>query len=213
MASSREIKTSLCTVSFVGGLFAIREGRTNYGGTLIFPKSDTAARAELEKICVEAITAEWGPKGIERLKNKIIKSPFFAGDGPEARIKKGEKAGELYPGMGPDVWFIRVSATADHPPAMRWKNINVQEKEKYPDGIYSGCRGKAVVNAFTSDHETGGQRVSLGINMFQKMAEGDLLGGGGGNFDAEKYYETIPDDGPAPDATKTGAGAGGLFAD
>lgn len=211
MASSREIKTTLCRVSFVRDLFAIAEGRHSYGCTLIFPKSDTTGRAELEKICVEAITAEWGPKGLERLKNKIIKTPFYAGDGPEARRKKGENAGELHAGMGPDVWFIRVSATKDHPPAVRWKNINVQETEKYPDGVYSGCYGKAVVNAFTSDHETGGQRVSLGINMFQKTAEGELLGGGGSSFEPEKYYETVADDGPAPDSTKSGAGAAGLF--
>lgn len=220
MASSVEIKTGLCRASYVRDLFTARAqdekqpDRKKFGGTLIFKKTDTASRQALEKICVEAITAEWGPKGIEQLKNKIIKSPFFDGEGPQARFQKGEKAGELHPGMGPDIWFVRVSANPDRPPAMRWKDPNRQEVEKFPDGIYSGCYGKGVVNAFTSDHPTGGRRVSLGISMFQKLQEGELLGGaGGGPVDAEKYYETIADDGPAPDATKTGAGAGGLFND
>lgn len=218
MASSQETKVGLCRASYVRDMFTARAqdakqpDRKKFGGTFIFKKTDTASRKALEAICVEAITAEWGPKGVEHLKNKLIKSPFFDGESSEARYKTGEKAGELHPGMGPDVWFVRVSANPDRPPAMRWKDPNKQEMEKYPDGIYSGCWGKVVLNAFTSNHETGGRRVSLGLVMFQKFEEGELLGGAGGApVDAEKYYETVADDGPAPDSTKSGAGAAGLF--
>lgn len=209
MASSKEIKTTLCRLSFADGLFTIKEGRIKFGCTLVFPKSDTVGRAALESICMEAIKAEWGDKGVEQLKLKMIKTPFFDGDGVEARIKKGEKAGELYSGMGPDVWFVRVGANPDRPPAVRWKNPNIQETES---NVYSGCYGKGVVNAFTSDHETGGRRVSIGISMFQKTAEGERLGGSG-PIDPEKFYETIEDTGAAPDATKNGGGASSLFGD
>jgi hypothetical protein len=215
MASSEEIKTPLCRLSYARDLFTARAADEKYpdknlkfGCTLIFQKTDTAARAMLEKLAADTIVAEWGPKGLERAKMKLIKTPFFAGDGPEARYKKGERVGELNPGMGPDVWFIRVSAQANRPPAVWWKNHNVQETEKT---VYSGCYGKAVVNAFTSDHATGGQRVSFGISGFQKHAEGERLGGSPGDIDKEKWSETIADEGEAPAETRTGAGPGGLF--
>ena len=217
MASSTEIKTGLCRLSYARDLFtarAVDPKKPDYkifGCTLIFPKSDKVSRAALETLALDTIKAEWGDKGVKWLTDKIIKTPFFAGDGAEARYKSGEKAGELNPGMGPDVWFIRVSAQPDRPPAVRWKDPNRQEVEKFPDGVYSGCYGKAVVNAFTSDHPQGGKRLSFGIAMFQKHSEGELLGGAAGSIDTDKYYETIADDGPAPDATKEGAGAGGLF--
>jgi hypothetical protein len=218
MASSAEIKTTLCRLSYARDLFTARAvndsqpDKKQFGCTLIFPKSDKTGRAALEALALETIKAEWGDKGIKWLQDKLIKTPFFDGAGPDARYKNGDKAGELNPGMSPDVWFIRVSAQANRPPAVVWKNPNKQEKEEFPDGVYSGCYGKAVVNAFTTDHAQGGKRLSFGIAMFQKMQEGELLGGaGGGPVNPEKWHETIADDGPAPDSTRTGDGAGGLF--
>lgn len=223
MASTEAIKTTLCRLSYARDLFTPRlpdEKKPNdpkkYGCTLIFTKGDKEGRGALEALAVEAIKAEWGDKGLENLKKKIIKTPFFDGEGPEARYKTGERAGELHPGMGPDVWFIRVSANDTDkagkkvkPPRVWWKDKDVQETE---ENVYSGCYGKAILNAFTSNHPTGGLRVSFGIAGFQKLKEGERLSTGG-PIDTDKWNETIEDDGPAPEATKTGAGAGGLFGD
>ena len=76
--------------------------------------------------------------------------------------------------------------------------------------MYSGCYGKAVLNAFAWYNEQNGDGVSFGIQMFQKLQEGERLGGGGG-VDASQWMETVVDEGPAPEATRSGAGAGGLF--
>lgn len=218
MASSAELKTTLCRLSYARDLFTPRAvnddspDKKQFGCTLIWPKSDKAGRAALEALALETIKAEWGDKGVKWLQDKMIKTPFFDGAGPDARYKTGDRAGELNAGMGPDVWFIRVSAQTNRPPAVIWKNPNKQEKEEFPDGVYSGCYGKAVINAFTTDHPKGGKRLSFGIAMFQKLQEGELLGGAsGGNVDPAKYYETIADDGPAPASTTSGAGASGLF--
>lgn len=214
MTSSAEIKTTMCRLSYARDLFTPRVVNENdtskkkFGCTLIFQKSDKEGRAALEKLALETIKAEWGDKGVDWLSKKMIKTPFFDGVGPEAHNKT---TGELHGGMGPEVWFVRVSANEDRPPAVIWKNPNKQEKEAFPDGVYSGCYGKAVINAFTSDHPTGGKRVSFGIAMFQKMKEGEFLGGAGGGIDPTKWAETIADDGPAPASTTSGAGAGGLF--
>lgn len=207
MARSDEFKSEMCTLSYAQGLFKARvqeEGKKpKFGATLIFSKAD---RPSLEKHVADVILKEWGPKGLERAKAGVIKSPFLAGDGKEARNKQ---SGKINPGLGPDVFFIRPTANEDRPPAVRWKNPNVQETET---NVYSGCRGKAVLNCFAWKNDKGGEGISFGIQMFQKLGEGDRLGGSSG-VDPEKWHESVPDEGPAPDATKTGAGAAGLFGD
>jgi Protein of unknown function (DUF2815) len=204
-ARSQDFKTPLCRLSYAQSLFkarVIEEGKpAKFGCTLIFPK---AAKAELEKHVAEVITAEWGPKGIERAKNGLIKSPFLAGDGKEARNKQ---TGEINPGLGSEFFFIRVQANEDRPPAVWWKSPNVQETEA---NVYSGSYGKAILNCFAWHNDKSGDGVSFGINGFQKHAEGERLGGSG-PIDTEKWSETIADEGPAPDSTKTGAGASSLF--
>ena len=205
MERSDDFKTPLCRLSYAGGLFKPRAaeegGKEKFGCTLIFPKSD---RAALEKIVGDLIVKAWGATAIEQAKKGLIKSPFLAGDGKEATNKK---TGELHPGMGADVFFIRPGANADHPPAVRWKNPNQQETEAT---VYSGCKGKGVLNAFTWDHPKNGRGVSFGISMFQKLEEGERLGGSGG-VDTDKFFEAVADEGPAPEATQGGAGAAGLF--
>ncbi|MDE2096613.1 MAG: DUF2815 family protein [Patescibacteria group bacterium] len=174
--------------------------RKKYGCTLIFPKSD---RAALEAKIADVIKAEWGDKGFAMAKSGVIKNPILAGDGKEARSKE---TGELHPGMGPDVIFIRVQSGEDNAPWVRWKDKNTQETETT---VYSGCYGKAVVNAFAWKNPEGGLGVSFGISGFQKLEDGERLGGSGGS-DPDKWVETIDDVGSAPESTK-GAGAAGLF--
>lgn len=208
MARSEDFKTPPCRVSFAQNLFKARsqeEGKPKkYGCTLIF---DLKHRAALEKHVADVIREEWGDKGLERAKRNEIKSPFLAGDGKEARVKQGERAGELHPGMGPDVFFIRTQANEDRPPVVRYKSANIPATE---EEVYSGCYGFAVVNVFAWNHTTNGDGVSFGIQYFQKTADGERLGGSG-PIDPDKWHEKIDDEGDAPEETKTGAGAGGLF--
>ena len=204
MARSADFKTPKCRLSFAQSLFKPRaqeEGKAKkFGCTLIFPKSD---RPALEAKVAEVIKAEWGDKGIAMAKAGAIKSPFLAGDGKESRNKQ---SGDLHPGMGPEVFFIRPSAGEDRPPFVIWKSPNKQETEAT---VYSGCYGKAVVNVFAWHNAQSGNGVSFGIQGFQKLEEGERLGGG--RADPEEYYETIEDAGEAPESTRTGAGAAGLF--
>lgn len=204
-ARSADFKTDLCRLSFAQSLFKARaqeEGKPKkFGCTLIFPKS---ARAALEAEIVKVIKEEWGDKGIAMAKAGAIKSPFLPGDGKEARNKQ---TGELHPGMGPDVFFIRPQSNEDRPPFVIWKDPNKQETE---ETVYSGCYGKAVVNLFAWTNAQSGNGVSFGLQGFQKHKEGERLGGSG-RADPEKYFETIEDEGEAPESTRTGQGAAGLF--
>lgn len=205
MFRTADFKSPLARLSYAGSLFMARSqeegGKKKFGCTLIFP---LAARAELEKLVGECIVGEWGDKGIVRTKAGLIRLPFLAGDGKEAR---SQKTGGLHPGMGPTVFFIRTQAGEDRPPAVWFTNPNVQEKENV---VYSGCYGKGILNVFAWSNPKNGDGVSFGISGFQKLQDGERLGGSGG-VDPAAYHETIADEGPAPAATKTGAGASGLF--
>jgi len=204
MERSADFKTSLCRVSFANSLFKPRAqqegGVEKYGCTLIFEKSGD--RSAMDAAVKGVIVAQWGDKGLERAKAGLIKSPFLDGAGKEARNKK---TGELHPGFGPDVFFLRVQSVRQ--PVLRYKSEHLPATE---EEIYSGCYGKAVLNAFAWTNAQNGDGVSFGIQFFQKIKDGDRLGGSGG-VDAGKWMESVPDEGEAPEATRTGAGAGGLF--
>ena len=204
MERSADFKTSLCRVSFANSLFKPRAqqegGVEKYGCTLIFEKSGD--RSALDAAVKGVIVAQWGDKGLERAKAGLIKSPFLDGAGKEARNKK---TGELHPGFGPDVFFLRVQSVRQ--PVLRYKSEHLPATE---EEIYFGCYGKAVLNAFAWTNAQNGDGVSFGIQFFQKIKDGDRLGGSGG-VDAGKWMESVPDEGEAPEATRTGAGAGGLF--
>ena len=205
-ARSPEFKTPLCRLSFAQSLFTARTpdggGKKKFGCTLIFAK--TVDRAALDNAVKQVIIDTWGDKGLERAKQGLIKSPFLAGDGKEARNKT---SGELHPGMGPDVFFIRPSANEDHKPVVLFKSPHIPATQ---DEVYSGCIGFAVLNAFAWNNAQNGDGVSFGIRMFQKKQDGERLAGGG-PIDAEKWHEKIADEGDAPASTKDGAGAAGLF--
>jgi len=204
-ARSEDFKTPPCRLSFAQNLFKARsqeEGKPpKYGCTLIFGLEH---RAALEKHVADVIREQWGDKGVERAKNGAIKSPFLSGTGREARNKQ---TGDLHPGMGEGVFFIRTQANEDRPPVVHYKSANIPATQ---DEVYSGCRGFAVLNAFAWNHPTNGDGVSFGIQYFQKTQDDERIGGSGG-VDPEKWHEKIDDEGDAPAETKTGAGAGGLF--
>lgn len=204
MFRTEDFKTPICRVSYAFGLFKARAsedgGKEKFGCTLIFPNKD---RAPLDEQVKNVIVGEWGDKGLQMAKDGLIKSPFLTGDGKEARNKT---TGELHPGLGPDVFFIRPSSIYE--PVVRFRSANVPATEAE---VYSGCYGFAVLNAFAWNNAKTGNGVSFGIQFFQKTAEGERLGGGGGAIDAFKWHEKIEDAGDAPEATKSGQGAGGLF--
>ena len=204
---SEDFRTPLCRLSYAQGLFKPRQApgednaKLKFGATLIFPK--TTDRRELDEAVRTALLGEWGQKGLQMAKDGLIKSPFLDGNGPAARSKD---TGDLHAGMGPDVFFIRATANLDRPPMVLYRSAAVPAT---PEEVYSGCYGHAVLNAFAWSNPKGGKGVSFGIRMFQKISDGETLGGGG-PVQSEKWFVPIPDE-PVPEAALTGDGAGGLF--
>lgn len=210
MASrSEDKKTPLAVISFSRDLFKTRDrdnGSKGYGCTLMFPKSTDLTG--LQELAVEAAVAEWGEKARQMIKDKLIKSPFLDGDGPQGKSKETGEPHKGYPGKT----FIRCSSGAEYPPKVFGRNAvsRITEEADIP----SGSEVYGVVNAYTWENKENGKGVSFGVSIIQlaKKAEGDdVLGGGGGGPDPEKFLEKIADEGEAPASTKDGKGAGGLF--
>lgn len=207
MARSEDVKTPLAIVSFTKDLFSPRErenGAKNYGCTLLFPK--TADISALEKAALAAAEAEWGTKAAQWIKDGLVKSPFLDGDGKQGL---SQKTGERHAGYAGHR-FIRCTSGADYKPKVYDRKRNPVMD---PEDCTSGSQVLAVVNAYTWETDKNGKGISFGVSLLQvvKLAEGsDILGGGGGP-DADKFFEAMPDEGAAPEATRGGAGAGGLF--
>lgn len=207
MSRSSDVKTPLARLAFTDGLFKIQTndmGRKSWNVSLLFPKG--ADLSALEKAAADAAVEEWGDKAVQMIKDGIIKSPFLDGDGKQGKSKK---TGEPHAGF-PGTRFIRCTSGEDYRPKVVDRRVlPVTDRDGCPSGSY----GYAVVNAFTWENKENGKGVTFGISLVQvsKIAEGaDVLGGGGG-ANPEDHFEKLPDEGDAPDATKTGAGAAGLF--
>lgn len=198
-----DIKTPECTFAFAHGFFETGENG-KYTPTLLFDKSTDISA--LHKAAADEAVAKWGEKAIQWIKDGLIKSPFLDGDGKQAISKKTM---ERHPGFAGKT-FIRCSSGADYKPKLFDRRRNpIMDKADCP----SGSRGFAVINPFTWENDEQGKGISFGISMAQVLhvAQGDEILGGGGGPNPDKFFEALPDDGDAPESTKSGAGAAGLF--
>ena len=206
MARSEDFKTPVCRLAFSQGLFKPRsaaEGAPKkFSSTLIF---ENKWKPQLEKVIAEVIVEQWGEKGLVRAKAGGIKNPILAGDGKEARSKQD---GELHPGFGPGLFFIRCTAPEDRKPVVLW---NSKEMQATQEEVYSGCYGLAVVNCWAWNHPSSGDGVSFGIRMFQKTREGEPIGGVS-PLDVDKWFEHVDgDEGLNAAAADKSGGASSLF--
>lgn len=206
MARSSDVKTPKCRLAFTQGLFELQDnnGRKQWNVSLLFPKgSDISV---LENAALEAAVAEWGDKAKKMIADKLIKSPFLDGDGPQGKSKK---TGEPHKGF-PGHTFIRANSGADYRPKLvNAKVLPITEKSECPSGSW----GYAVVSAYTWDNTEQGKGISFNVGMVQvaKVAEGEEVLGGSGGGNPDDHFEKLEDEGDAPAATKTGEGAAGLF--
>lgn len=207
MARSEDVKAPEAIIAFAHSLYEPQErdnGKKQFGCSLLWVKgTDLSA---LQKAAADAAVAEWGDKAIQWIKDEVIKNPFLDGDGKQAVSKK---TGERHAGFAGHKFIRCISGEEYKPKVFDRKRNPVLDKAEVP----SGSRGIPVVNAFTWENKENGKGISFGISMLQitHKAAGDEVLGGGGGPDPDKFFEKIEDDGDAPESTKTGAGASGLF--
>lgn len=183
-------------------------GKKQFQGTFLFPK--TIDKSALDALVLEVLVEEFGGKMggqagvIDAIKNGVIKSPFLDGDGKQGRDKEGKPK----PGYAGH-WFIRCTSGEEYPPKMFMSRNGAVVPATKPD-VKSGDYGFPVINTYSWDNPKNGKGASFGFSMFMKSRDGESLGGGAPS-NPDGYFEAIKDEGAAPDATKGGAGAGGLF--
>lgn len=198
-------KESPIRASFTQTLFkarAIQPGAPErYGCTLIIPKASEWLPLLRDKV-TEALKQAFGPGAVEKAQQGILKIPVLDGAGKSARNKS---TGELHPGYGPDVVFIR-TVSGFKPGVFTMEGRPAESDAE----VYSGCYGKASIHIFTWTNSQQGQGASVGINLFQMLKHGDKLGGGAP--DPAAFVEKVADAGPAPASMQGGAGAAGVFA-
>lgn len=203
MARSKDMKTPLARVAFANTLYEPQDrdnGKKQYGCSLLWTKgTDLSA---LQQLVLEVITEEWGDKAKQMFKDGLIKNPFLDGDSKQG---KNKSTGEYHPGFE-GTTFIRVTSGEGYPPKLFDQKVKPVVGK---DEIYSGCYVYAVVNAFTWENKENGKGVTFGVSLIQKAKDGERLGGGGAP-NPEAFFESVASD-DAPEETKGGKGAGGLF--
>jgi hypothetical protein len=183
------------------------KGTKQYQLTLIFDKTQNL---DVLKNAAFAVAEEsWPGKAKQKINAGIVKTPFLDGDGPQGKLKTGDKAGQQKPELAGKV-FIRLTSGEEHPPRMLLSKGGVIIPAVKTD-IKSGDYGFVVLNPYAWSSPQQGDGISFGYSMVLKSRSGESLGGAGGGGDPDDYFEAIADEGSAPEAAKTGAGAAGLF--
>lgn len=181
-----DFKSPLCRISYAKALHTA-DDNDKYSPTLIFPNADIGA---IQKAVAECVSGQWGEKGPDRFKNGLIKNPIIAGDSKSARNKE---SGEIKPGMGSDVSFIRPWSK---------KPIKTFGPDVLPmdaSEVNSGWYGYAVLTPFCWHNSEQGDGISFWISMWQHVrgTEEDIIGGEGGPKNPDAFFskETIATDG------------------
>lgn len=140
---------------------ALGSDREKYGMSVIIPKSDKTTVAAVKSAIDEAkkigASSKWGGKIPGN-----VRSPLRDGDTDRPND-------EAYAGS----YFFNCSANADRRP--RLFDANVQEILD-PMEVYSGCWGRVNVNFYPYD-VNGNRGVGVGLNLVQKLEDGEALGG------------------------------------
>jgi hypothetical protein len=189
-------------LAFSNGLFepkSLDGNKFSYGATLIFEDDAKTGcpdgKTLKEKIAMLmakidlVVGMKWGDKGKADRAKGLIKIPLLDGNGPQAHSKQ---SGELWPGFGPGTVFIRPNAPDDARPRVFWKSTFADATK---DEVGSGCYGKMVLNAYTWEHPSNGRGVSFGLRGFQKLREGESLGGRT-PLAVDKFFVNLEDDQP-----------------
>ena len=131
---------------------ANEQAEPKYSVSMLFPKD--ADLSALKKAAEAAVREEWGDKIPKKLKKPFLDQGDYDLEGYEAGN-------------------VLVRASSKQKPGVVDKDVQaiVDESEIYP-----GCYARATVRAFTYD-VNGNVGVSFGLQNFQKLRDGDPIGG------------------------------------
>ena len=136
-----------------------------YSVDLLIPKSNTAAKAQIDEAIAaaiqQAVAGKWNGAAPDS-----VPVTFYDGDG----VKQD---GKLYGAECKGHWVLRAKASKGYPP-----QVVGQDRKPILDQtqIYSGCYAWANVSFF-SYNSNGRKGISCGLNAIMKTRDGQPLGG------------------------------------
>lgn len=138
-------------------------GEPKYSTTILIPKFDLEAKAQLDQAIAEAtqdgIASRWNGR-----KPAIVRSPLHDGDGVR---QNGEPFGAECKGH----WVL--NASSKQPPKV--VDAHLQDILD-PSACYSGMYGKVNITLYPYS-SAGNNGVGCGLNGLQKLRDGEPLGG------------------------------------
>lgn len=146
-----------------------------YSCSLLIPKKDKKTLAALAAV-IEAVKAD--PKSITRWGGKLplkLKTPLRDGD--------EEKDDETYAGQ------MFLNATSKNAPRVVDQQLNdIMDK----DEVYSGCYAKVKIALFAFA-ASGNRGIGAGLEVIQKVRDGERLGGSGSGLDGFEVEDEAMD--------------------
>ncbi len=185
------------------------EGKAKFGCTLIIPKKDEASMKFLIDMVLATAVGEWGENARAMLQNGMIKNPILEGDSKSARNKT---TGEIHPGFGPDVVFIR--CTSNDAPVVVAENPTIPITKAQAREFPSGYWGYAALHSYAWEHPQNGKGITFDIDLAQRVKADEVLGGDGGGpslADAANFFSKVAEAAGQPAPSGAAAGAGGMF--
>jgi len=159
-----------------------------YGITMLFDKG-SVDMAALKELCLRVAKAKWADK-----MPKGLAMPFSSGDEKYQQYEDEGKAEgrEYYKGaiVAKATTKFRVNLVA--PNGKEFPDVTPNEA----DPIYSGAYYRAVVSAWAYD-VSGNKGVSLNLHFLQKLADGEVLGGGNRMSVEEAFGDSAVEDNPS----------------
>lgn len=181
MADNERIATPYFRASFVSVMQKKQQpnGEMKYSLTMCFPKNTDFT--QMQALAKKAAESRWGqvPAGLV--------SPF----------KDGNEKADKYPDSHKDM--IVIEARTDYKPGVVGPDKSEILDQDPPNGFYSGCWARAMVNAFAWEN-SGRKGVSFGLSNLQKVKDDVPFQT---SYDPAEDFDAVPNQGGA----NTGGGA------
>lgn len=151
------------------------QGKLKYGVTLVFqnPKDADVLRKAADEAIKEHYPTGKAPKNFSL--------PFHLG------AEKEDEEGNLPNGYTPDCVYVKFSRLESFgQPTVVGPDV---QPASVAD-IYPGCYGIVACRPFIWEHESGNKGLSFGLEGFQKVRDGERIGGYD-PLDAEETFEVV----------------------
>lgn len=181
------VRLSYCNLFTPRAPFNAPNGEPKFSCTILVPKTNTPAKAQIDAAIQQAIEAgvskAWGG-------TRPPQPAICVHDGDGVRPSDGMPFGEECKGM----WVFTASAKADRPPFIVDQHV---QKIIDPTQVYSGMWANVNISFFAYSN-SGKKGIGCGLNGVQKLRDDTPFGGA---ITAEEAFKPVAEPMAGPGAT------------